>query len=62
MAVVLLTLCVFVLVMTIMAVGVMIKGRFIRSSCGSTIEIGPDGKPRRCESCQCGRAAKARDK
>ena len=51
MTIVLLTLAVFVFVVTIMAVGVIFKRPCLRGSCGGPEVVGPDGRSLSCATC-----------
>ncbi len=51
MAVLLMTLAIFLIVMLIMAVGVLFKRPCLRGSCGGPDVMGPDGEPVTCATC-----------
>ncbi|MCP5110488.1 MAG: hypothetical protein GY953_06595 [bacterium] len=51
MTVVFITIAAIAVVMLIMAVGVIVKGRCLRGSCGGPKVVGPDGEVIGCESC-----------
>ena len=51
MTVVLITIGAVAIAMLVMAVGVIVKGRCLRGSCGGPKVIGPDGQVIGCESC-----------
>lgn len=51
MAVLIMTLAIFLIVMLIMAVGVLFKRPCLRGSCGGPEVMGPDGEPVTCATC-----------
>jgi hypothetical protein len=44
---------IFTLAVVLLAIGVIIKGKPLRGSCGGPKPVGPDGEPLTCDHCTC---------
>ena len=53
MGLVLISVVVVGMLMLAMAVGVIVRGRALRGSCGGVAVRGPDGEPLTCGDCGC---------
>jgi hypothetical protein len=55
MMIILLSSLIFALAAALLAIGVIIKGKPLRGSCGGPKPDGPDGQPLTCDHCTCSR-------
>ncbi len=53
MMIILLSALIFVLAAALLAIGVIIKGKPLRGSCGGPKPVGPNGEPLTCDHCTC---------
>lgn len=60
LTVVFLTISIFAIVMSVMAVGVIFSNRCLRGSCGGPEVLGPNGESLSCETCPIRKEREAR--